>query len=98
MKKTVRAGIAGLALIAAVAAPISQAAALPPPPPSAAPNLATTALTTVWIVGFMLCTGMQFGRQDVLAAKAGTVVTGADRWKAVGKCILPPVGLAEIGK
>jgi hypothetical protein len=46
----------------------------------------------------MLCTGMTFGRQDVLAAKAGKVVTGADRWKAVGKCILPPVGLAEIGK
>jgi hypothetical protein len=98
MKKIVRAGIAGLALAAVVAAPISEANAGTPPPPVGGPDFAATALTGVWIVGFMLCTGMTFGRQDVLAAKAGTVVTGKDRWQAIGKCLLPPIGLAEIGK
>jgi hypothetical protein len=96
LKKTIRAGIAGLALVAAIAAPISEAGATPPP--AATGNALVPALTTIWAAGFVLCTGMMFGRQDMLAAQAGTVVTAAERWKALGECLLPPTGFAQIAK
>ncbi len=95
MNRFGRAGFAALALVTATAAPLAGAHATPPPPVAAvSPEL--TVVAGFWVVGFMLCTGMTFGKQDVLAARAGTVVTGAERFNAFVKCLLPPIGLAEL--
>ena len=95
MNKFSRAGIALLAL-AAASAPTNAAFATPLP--AATGNPLVPALTAVYVVGLLLCTGMTFGRQDVLAAKTGAIVTGPDRFKAFAGCLLPPVGLANLGK
>jgi hypothetical protein len=95
MKRFSRAGAAAL-IVAAVMAQSTTASALPPPPPASVANPAAEAFIGFYVIGFMLCTGLTFGKQDVWAAKSGAVLSFADRLHAVGGCLLPPVGIAKL--
>ncbi len=87
MIRTVRAGVAALALLTLVGQPIAASACVyPVPTPSTS---SAGPLPMLFVVGFFLCAGMSIGKQDADAAKGIKAVEKGDRAKAFIGCLLP---------
>ncbi len=83
-----------LALAVCTVQPTAASARVVTPPPSG--NVAGTVIPMAWAVGFFICTGLTWGKMQVDAQKAHRELTGADAFRGIGRCLFPPLGIAEL--